>query len=41
MGEMILKDVELAAIGEYVQSHLNDWLVQTNVIPNLSLLQHL
>ncbi|MBI9097411.1 MAG: hypothetical protein JEY91_02985 [Spirochaetaceae bacterium] len=29
----MLKDEEMAYIGEYVKSHLNDWLGQTNVIP--------
>ena len=33
MGESMLKDEEMAYIGEYVKSHLNDWLGQTNVIP--------
>lgn len=33
MGEANLKEEELEAIGEYVKSHLNDWLGQGNVIP--------
>ncbi len=33
MGEIALKEEDLAVIGEYVKTHLNDWLGQTNVIP--------
>jgi hypothetical protein len=33
MGATALKEEELAVIGEYVKTHLSEWLGDTNVIP--------
>ena len=33
MGDVTLKEEELAIIGTYVKTHLNEWLGETNVIP--------
>ena len=33
MGATALKEEELEVIGEYVRTHLNEWLGDTNVIP--------
>jgi chromosome segregation ATPase len=36
MGEILMKEEQLEAIGEYVKKHIADWLKDSNIIPTPS-----